>query len=103
LVSVTSKNWGTIKHVVSYAYDALGNLIGRTIMPYTSGSPGTPMTTRFVYDGSDAELLAYLRREEEPICNLCPANPEPFQERSPLVNVKELLRGPRRVKAVATG
>ncbi len=45
---------------------------------------------------SDAELAAFLRREEEPICNMCPANPERFQKPSPLIPVQQLLKNSRR-------
>ena len=50
---------------------------------------------------SNAELLAFLRHEEEPICNLCPTSPERFQKPSPLIPVQQLLKGRVAVQASA--
>jgi hypothetical protein len=41
---------------------------------------------------SDAELVAFLRREDEEICHMCPASPERFTKESPLIPVHQLLK-----------
>lgn len=60
--------------------------------PYLAYQPLDP-------SASDAELAAFLRRQDEPICNMCPAVPERFVKRSPLIPVKELLKGRATVPA----
>lgn len=39
---------------------------------------------------TDQELQAFLEREEEPICGMCPANPERFDKNSPLIPRSQL-------------
>ena len=43
-------------------------------------------------DCTDAELDAFLGREEESICGMCPANPEPFAKPSPLIPLSTILK-----------
>ena len=50
--SVTDKtSGGTITQVIDYTYDVFGQLIARSITPYSGGSPGTATTENFVRDG----------------------------------------------------
>lgn len=41
-------------------------------------------------DCSDDELVAFLRREDEEICQMCPAYPERFVKKSPLIPLQQL-------------
>ena len=44
-------------------------------------------------DCSQDELTAFVRREEEEICHMCPAHPKRFEKPSPLIPVCALRRG----------
>lgn len=43
-------------------------------------------------EASDAELAEFLRRQAEPVCGLCPSQPQPFLPPSPLIPARTLLR-----------
>jgi radical SAM family protein/4Fe-4S single cluster protein len=43
-------------------------------------------------DCTDEQLDAFLAREEEPICGMCPARPEPFTKPSPLIPLGTILK-----------
>jgi len=62
------------KHAISEKWD-----------PYLKYTPITPNST-------DEELIAFFEREEEPICNMCPANPEHLAISSPLVPYAKKLK-----------
>jgi RHS repeat-associated protein len=57
VASVTNKSSGVITQVVTYTYDAFGDLIGRTYTPYTSGVAGTTTTNRIVYDPATGQKI----------------------------------------------
>jgi RHS repeat-associated protein len=57
LTSVTNKTSGVITQVVTYTYDAFGDLIGRTYTPYTSGVAGATTTNRIVYDPTTGQKV----------------------------------------------
>ena len=44
---------------------------------------------------TDEELHAFLARQEEPICGMCPADPEQFEKESPLIPRAALLKAVR--------
>ncbi len=58
LTSVTDKDsGGTITQVIDYTYDVFGELIARSVTPYTSGMPGTTTTENFVRDGATGNIV----------------------------------------------
>jgi hypothetical protein len=57
--------------------------------PYLAYEPLSP-------DCTDKQLDRFLAREEEPICGMCPAHPEPFAKPSPLIPLSTLLRNRNR-------
>ncbi len=58
LTSVTDKDsGGTITQVIDYTYDVFGEMISRSITPYSGGSPGATTTEIFVRDTSTGNIV----------------------------------------------
>ena len=57
LTRATLKNSsGVTQQVVDYTYDAMNQLIGEKVTPYSDGEAGTPTVRRFVYDPLTGEM-----------------------------------------------